>query len=53
MIHLSTVHTAVIDNYFNDLQWISDMVVNTEAEYSICSTNGTDNNGVCVQKQLQ
>lgn len=53
MIHLLAVHTAVIDNHFNDLQRIFDMVVNTEAEYSIHSTNGTDNNGVCVQKQLQ
>lgn len=33
-MHLLAVHTAAIDSDFNDFQWISDMVVSTDAEYS-------------------
>lgn len=43
------VHTAATDTDFEDFQWISDTVVNTEAEYCKHITSRTDNNMVCVQ----
>lgn len=48
-MYLLAVLTAAIHTDFIHFQWISDMVVNTDAECCIHCTNATENNMVCAQ----